>query len=115
MKLTENDIAALCGGTKAAKRAMRVHRKKHHDRSKVLLLLRMIDAAGGYIDASDDPHSLLTYFCDDRGLETDTLNLAVKDGLIRTTHDDIFETSRAFLTAAGRAALEQKRSRTNER
>jgi len=67
----------------------------------------MIEAADGYIDASDDPHSLLTYFCDDRGLETDTFNLAIKEGLIRTTHDDIFETSRAFITDLGRAALEK--------
>lgn len=73
---------------------------------KVMLLLRMMRAAKGEIDATDDPHSLLNYFCDDGEFgDTDTFNKAIELGLIRTTHHDIFETSAAFLTPAGEAAL----------
>lgn len=75
---------------------------------KVLLLLRMMRAAGGEIDATDDNHSLLNYFCDDDEFgETDTFNKAIELGLIRTTHHDIFETSRAYLTDTGRAAAQR--------
>lgn len=72
---------------------------------KVLLLLKMMDAANGRICAADDTHSLLNYFCDDRGRKTDTFNLAINAKLIRTTFDDICETSEAFLTDAGRIAI----------
>lgn len=73
---------------------------------KVLLLLRMMRAAGGEIDATDDNHSLLNYFCDDGEFgETDTFNKAIELGLIRTTFDDICESSRAYLTQDGVAAV----------
>jgi hypothetical protein len=66
----------------------------------------MIDAAHGEIDASDEKHSLLNYFCGDYE-PTDTFNEASRLGYIRVTHNDIFETSTAFLTESGRAALAQ--------
>lgn len=73
-------------------------------RTKVMLLLRMIAAANGQINASDDDHSMLNYFCGDFE-PTDTFNEAIRLKLIRTEFHDIFETSIAFLTDAGRAAL----------
>ena len=76
---------------------------------KVTLLLRMIDAAGGEIDATENVHSLLNYFCDDRGSATDTYNLAIDQGLIGSSFDSMFETSRAWLTDAGRAAIRSAR------
>ncbi|WP_416192970.1 hypothetical protein [Nitrobacter sp. TKz-YC01] len=106
MRLTENDIAGLCGSEKAAKRSARTHHRQKPHRSKILLLLRMIDAAHGEIDASDEKHSLLNYFCGDYE-PTDTFNEASRLGYIRVTHNDIFETSTAFLTESGRAALAQ--------
>lgn len=72
---------------------------------KVLLLLKMMQSAKGHIDASDNAHSLLNYFCDDRGRKTDTFNLAINAGLIRTTFHDLSESSEAFLTDAGKSAL----------
>lgn len=74
---------------------------------KVMLLLKMMDSANGSIDATDNDHSLLNYFCDDRKGNIDTFNRAIDAGLIRTTFHDMFETSEAFLTDAGRAALQQ--------
>ncbi len=72
--------------------------------AKVMLLLRMMEAANGRIDASDSRYSLLNYFCGDFE-PTDTFNAAREKGLIRTEFNDLFETSTAFLTDAGRAAL----------
>lgn len=93
----ERSLTTLATGLVADEAAIRA--------DKVMLLLKMIDAASGEIDATDDSESLLNYFCDDRGNDTDTFNLAIEQGLIRTSHNDIFETSRAFLTDAGRAAI----------
>lgn len=72
---------------------------------KVILLLKQVASAGGRIDSTDNNHSLLNYFCQDRGKDTDTFNLAIQAGLLRTTFNDMFETSEAFLTDAGRAAI----------
>ncbi|UFS77178.1 hypothetical protein LPB73_07320 [Tardiphaga sp. 37S4] len=72
---------------------------------KMILLLKMIDAAHGSIDASDQSHSLLNYFCGDRDRGDDTFNLVAKAGLIRVTHDSRMETSTAYLTDAGRLAI----------
>jgi hypothetical protein len=71
---------------------------------KVRLLLQMLQSANGQIDASDHRNSLLNYFCDDNGRETDTFNLAIKFGFIRVTHDSHFETSTAYLIDVGREA-----------
>jgi hypothetical protein len=80
------------------------------DRKTVLLLKIMADAAGR-IDASDHRHSMLNYFCGDRGAGHDTFNLARMSGLIRVeNYDD--ETSTAFLTDAGRAALPSHAQKT---
>lgn len=77
---------------------------------KVVLLLKMIASADGRIDATDHKNSLLNYFCGDRGKGLDTFNLAVKAGLIKTTFHDMFETSDASLTDAGRAVVGGSRS-----
>lgn len=71
---------------------------------KVRLLLQMVQSANGQIDASDHQNSLLNYFCDDNGRETDTFNIAIKSGFIRVTHDSHFDTSTAYLTDVGREA-----------
>lgn len=104
MKLTENDIAALCGGGKAVRRAKVLFQTRAPHSSKIMLLLRMIEAAHGEIDASDNKHSLLNYFCGDYE-PTDTFNEAARRGYIRVTHDSRFETSSAMLTESGRHAL----------
>lgn len=72
---------------------------------KITLLLSMMQAAGGEIDASENPHSLLNYFCDDCGSGSDTFNQAIERGLIKSSFDSMFETSKAWLTDAGRSAL----------
>jgi hypothetical protein len=72
---------------------------------KVLLLLQMVERAKGEIDTTEHDNSLLNFFCDDRGRETDTYNLAIDAGYLRSSFNDLFETSRAYLTDAGRAIL----------
>lgn len=71
-------------------------------KNKIALLLSMINAAGGTIDASDDPHSLLNYFCDDNGRGADTFNQAIALGYLHVAHDQLSETSTAGLTELGR-------------
>jgi hypothetical protein len=71
---------------------------------KIMLLLRMIEKAGGEIDASDDDHSLLNYFCDDAE-PVDTFNQAVDLGYLSVAHDNRFDSSTATLTDKGTAAL----------
>lgn len=71
---------------------------------KVILMLKIIDAAGGVVACDDSPHSWLNYFCDDYH-PTDTFNQAVDAKFLRVTHDNRFDASTAYLTEAGRAAL----------
>ncbi|USN15213.1 hypothetical protein KIKIMORA_00660 [Brevundimonas phage vB_BpoS-Kikimora] len=66
-------------------------------------LLRMMQATGGEIDASDNRWSPLNLFCGDRGEGLDTFNLAINLGLVQSSHDSDFDTSRAWLTTTGKA------------
>ncbi|MGX1012189.1 hypothetical protein AB7M69_006546 [Bradyrhizobium japonicum] len=72
--------------------------------NKMLTMLAILDAAGGQTEASDSKWCWLNYFCDDVE-PVDTFNQAIDAKLIRVTHESSFDTSTAFLTDAGRAAL----------
>jgi hypothetical protein len=77
---------------------------------KVLLLLQMMDAAGGPISASDHGPCLLNYFCDDTETGSDTFNQAIDAGYVRTEFNSMFESSTAYLTNKGREAIAAARS-----
>ena len=76
--------------------------------SRVIRLLRLIQSVGGRCSASDDvsldPH-WLSQFCDDYE-PIDTFNQAEVLGLIQVGHDSDSGVSTAYITDAGRAALE---------
>lgn len=78
--------------------------------SKVMLLLRIVEAANGEIDSSENRHSMLNYFCGDFE-PTDTYNAAIDLGYLKNSFNSMFETSEAKLTDAGRAALLPTRER----
>lgn len=72
--------------------------------SKLLTMLAILDAAGGVASASDSKWCWFNYFCDDVE-PIDTFNQAIDAKFIRVGHDDRFDSSTAYLTDAGRAAL----------
>lgn len=66
-------------------------------------LLRMMQSAGGAMETSDYPGHPISVFCDDRHDRLDTFNLAHELGLLQTSHDSDFDTSRTWLTPLGEA------------
>lgn len=72
--------------------------------NKLLTMLAILNAAGGQTEASDSKWCWLNYFCDDVE-PVDTFNQAIDAKFIRVGHDDRFDSSTAYLTDAGRAAL----------
>lgn len=73
----------------------------HNDPAQALWwFLRMIQAAGGNVDASDCDHSPINVFCSDFE-PLDTFNLARERGFISVGHDTRFDTSTAYLLKAG--------------
>ncbi|MFD1330728.1 hypothetical protein ACFQ4O_01805 [Methylopila musalis] len=72
-------------------------------RERVHLMLSIMASAGGWAHASDEPGEWIAHFCGDG--EPDTLNLAADAGLIDVSHDSLFDTSMARLSAAGRQFL----------
>ena len=67
--------------------------------------LRVIEAAGGEVCSSENPHNPINVFCDDRGDGTDTFNLSEECGYTFTSHDTIFDSSTTRLTDKGRQVL----------
>lgn len=74
---------------------------------KEMVLLSIIADMKGGTDASDSPHSWLNWFCNDEvhGQHSDTFNRCIEKGWLRSSHDTSFDTSTAWLTDAGKAAL----------
>jgi len=68
-------------------------------------LLRYVDASGGKVSASEYRGNPIDLWCDDRGQETDTLNVAIEDGLLSCSHNSDTDESWVWLTDAGRRAL----------
>ena len=68
-------------------------------------LLRYVDASGGKVSASEYRGNPIDLWCDDRGQETDTLNVAIEDGLLSCSHNSDTDESWVWITDAGRRAL----------
>jgi len=75
---------------------------------KVIALLNLVagEPHRGVIDSSDGwSPSPLDPYCDDRGADTDTFNLAHDLDYLGTGHDSDTDTSITRITEAGRLAL----------
>ena len=67
--------------------------------------LLMVEAAGGWINSSDNPHNPINVCCDDRGDGTDTFNLSEGRGYTHTTHDSDFDINTTRLTTRGQEVV----------
>lgn len=64
--------------------------------------LKIIEGAGGNTNASDGSWNWINSFCEDRGNDTDTFNIASGNKLISVSHDSDTDHSEAYITDAGR-------------
>jgi hypothetical protein len=67
--------------------------------------LTILDKSSGQASADDCRWNWINAFCDDRGNDTDTFNLARDQNLTRVTHDSDTDSGNVYLTDAGRAWL----------
>lgn len=73
-----------------------------------LVLLQIVEGMGGTVDSSESKWSWLNWFCSDEvyGVQADTFNRCDEKGWLSTSHDTSSDTSKATITAAGRAILQ---------
>jgi hypothetical protein len=76
---------------------------------KELVLLQTIAGMGGETDSSESRESWLNWFCNDEvaGQKSDTFNRCDEKGWLATSHNTNHDTSTSWLTADGKAVLEE--------
>lgn len=74
-----------------------------------LVLLQIIAGMGGETYSSESKWSWLNWFCSDEvaGQQSDTFNRCDEKGWLATSHDTSHDTSTSWLTADGKAILEE--------
>jgi hypothetical protein len=73
-----------------------------------LVLIQIIAAMGGETDSSESKWSWLNWFCsDETDGQSDTFNRCDEKGWLATSHNTSHDTSTSWLTADGKAVLEE--------
>jgi hypothetical protein len=97
----------------AAREAAAEARGRQND--KTWWMLSIIEKMGGTTSANADENEWINFFCDDG--DPGTFHQAIDAGLLRVTHNDLFDTSEAHLTEVGlewlRAPASPRRDQTD--